>query len=66
MSATREHRNAGKVDDAIASVGTAITVAEHLLGELAGNLPDEYEGSAHAHLANVREAHNTLTEELGI
>lgn len=66
MTATREHRNAGMVDDAIASIGTTITVAEHLTGTLMGNLPDDYEGELHAHLANVRAAHEALTEAVGI
>lgn len=66
MSATREHRNAGMVDDAVAAIGTALTVAEHLAGVLAGVLPDQYEGELHAHLANVRASHEALTEALGI
>jgi hypothetical protein len=65
MSATREHRHAGMVEDAIASIGTAITVAEHLAGTLAGNLPDDYEGPLVAGLARVREAQQALTEAVG-
>lgn len=72
MSATREHRNAGKLDDAIAAIGAAITTAENMREMLSGNLPDgsdggaDYEGEAMAHLANLRAAHDNATEALGI
>lgn len=72
MSATREHRNAGMVDDAITAIGVAITVAENTLGILSGNLPDgsdgghDYEGEALAHVANLRAAHENLTEAIGL
>lgn len=66
MTSTREHRNAGKVDDAITAIGVAISVAENTLEILAGNLPDEYEGAANAHVANLRAAHSNLTEEIGL
>lgn len=74
MTATREHRNAGMVEDAIASIGTAITVAEHLVDAVHANLPDandyegaiDYETAARAGLNKLRVQHANLTAELGI
>lgn len=73
MSATREHRNAAKVDDAFVAIGAAITTAEHLLEALSGNLPDasegdrsDYEHLAMAYLANLRQTYDMAREELGL
>ena len=61
MSATREHRNLGAIEDAVAAIGAVITTTEHLLGALAGQLPDDTsEGEIHLALGSVRDAHNEL------
>lgn len=65
MSATREHRNMGAIEDSIASVGTAITVAEHLAGVVGSQLPDDAP-NVHVLLADLREAHNRVCEQLGV
>lgn len=67
MTATREHRNMGALEDAGASVGTTITVMEHLLSVLSHDLPDDVNvGELHLALGDVREAHNKLEEALGV
>lgn len=67
MSATREYRNLGMLEDAIAAVGTTITVAENLLGELSYVLPDETPvGEIQSRLIDLREAHERAQEALGI
>jgi hypothetical protein len=74
VSATREHRNAGHVEDAIALIGSAITCAETLVDVLAAQLPDandhegaiDVEGVARTGLAALRERHAELTDALGL
>lgn len=67
MTSTREHMNAGNFEDAVASVGTTITVLEHMHRALGPNLPDDYP-SAHAMalIESLRTTHDALTSELGI
>lgn len=62
MTATRENRNAGKVEDAVAAIGTSITVAEHLWSALDFDLPDDFPSSDA--LQNLRAAHDQLTAEV--
>jgi hypothetical protein len=56
----------GASEDAVAAIGAAITVAEHLAGALAGNLPDGDETEVHLGLADVCAAPERLTERLGL
>lgn len=74
MSATRERRNAGHVEDAITLIGSAITCAESLVDVLTAQLPDanDYEGAIDVEavtrtgLASLRERHAELSEALGL
>lgn len=74
MSVTREHRNAGRVDDAMAAIGIAITNAQTLVEILSGNLPDttdyadapDYEGEVLTALAQMRQLLDGLNERLGV
>lgn len=67
MTSTREHHNAGMFEDAVASVGTAITVLEHMRTALGPNLPDDYPSAmAMQFIENLRTTHDALTSELGI
>ena len=56
----------GAIEDAVAAIGAAISVAEHLAGALAGNLPDGDETEVHLGLADVCAAPERLTERLGL
>lgn len=42
MSATRENRNAGLIEDAVQAVGDKIDLTKELLNELRFVLPDDY------------------------
>ncbi len=66
MTYSRERRNEGMMDDAIASIGTTMTVAEHLLQALGGQLPDDVEGEILTGLQNLRESYDALTEKMNI
>jgi hypothetical protein len=67
VSSTREYRNAGAIEDAVAAIGATITVTEHLLSTLASVLPDDFPtGEFQLALGTVRETHNLLGEVLGV
>lgn len=63
MSSTREYRNAGAIEDAVAVIGCAITVAESLVDALASVLPDDYPTyDVREALELVRNAHECAQE----
>jgi hypothetical protein len=64
VSATREYRNLGKIEDAVAAVGATITVLEHLYDALGLVLPDD--GPALTfEIGALRAAHTQLSDRLG-
>lgn len=63
MSATREHRNAARIDDAVAKIAEAIAETNRLLDTLAAYLPDDYPfQDVTDALEMVDEARKRLTE----
>jgi hypothetical protein len=66
MTATREHRNAGKIEDAVAVVGGSITVTEHLAHVIWLHLPDDFAPGFHQAMAELRAAHERVQEVLGV
>lgn len=63
MSATREHRNAGLIDDKINDARGALEEANDLLVELAAALPDDYPyGTVIVALEGAQKAVNKLSE----
>lgn len=63
MSASREYRNLGKVEDAITLIGVAITVAENTIDTLSYALPDD---TPAIDLFEVRKAHEDVQKVLGL
>lgn len=67
MTSTREHRNAGVLEDAVAGVGVSITLMEHVAKLLGPVLPDDYPTTRAIVLMDaLRTVHAELTAELGI
>jgi hypothetical protein len=59
MTATREHRNAGEIEEAVAAIGSAIEEAQALLERLAAALPDDYPyWEMEEALAKLQRAHH--------
>jgi hypothetical protein len=65
MTATREYRNLGSIEDAVANVGMAITVFWHLYTALAAFLPDDTPGLGEDYQA-LLDAHAALQQRLGV
>lgn len=63
MSATREHRNACAVEDAVEAIRKSIATAQNLLDALAAVLPDDYPyPDVEAALSDLRTAAIKATE----
>lgn len=63
MSATREHRNAIRVEDSINRIGVEIDTTVEILRELASVLPDDYPmDDVDYWLTRLAETHQRLTK----
>lgn len=64
MSATREHRNATKIEEAAEGIGSAIEQVSRLELDLGALLPDDWK-PLDKELRDLEQAHLRLMERIG-